>query len=131
MNRLRNILIIGSYKILKFCSIKLPTIALILFIDIHSEPQLIPKLLLQVSIQELHNSMVSPSEEVLLKEEIYSDNNIIISDSTLRSIIPPQLNKMSTQHKVVCGCDLYICQNYSFIITIMVWSLFKEAQNFK
>ena len=30
----------------------------------HSEPQLVTKLLLQVSVRELHNSMVSPPKRV-------------------------------------------------------------------
>ena len=39
--------------------------------------------------------MVSPPEEGGIKETRYADNNIIISDSTLRNIISPQLNNMS------------------------------------
>ena len=74
-------------------------------IDGHSEPQLVPKWLLQVSVPELHNNMVSPQEEGELKEAIYADNNIIISDSTLQSILPPQLKKMSARYKVICGCE--------------------------
>ena len=58
----------------------------------HSEPQFVPKILLQVSLQELHNSMASPPEEGGLREARYAYNNIINSDSTQRSIIPPQLN---------------------------------------
>ena len=73
-------------------------------IDNHSEPQFVSKLLLQVSAQKLHNSMVSPPEEGLLKEAIDVDNNIIISD-TLQSIIPRQLKNMSARYKVMCGCD--------------------------
>ena len=41
--------------------------------------------------------MAIPPEEGGLKEAIYADNNITISDSTLQSIIPPQLKKMSAQ----------------------------------
>ena len=52
-------------------------------IDGHYEPQLVPKLLLQVSVWELHNSMVSPPEEGWLKEAKDADNNITISDSKL------------------------------------------------
>ena len=37
------------------------------YIDINSKKQLIPKHLLQVSVLELHNIMVSPSEEGILK----------------------------------------------------------------
>ena len=59
-------------------------------IDGHTEPQPVPELLLQVSIQELHNRLVSEPTDGGLKEEIYVENNIIISDSTLRSLLPPQ-----------------------------------------
>ena len=48
-----------------------------------------PKLLLQVSIREVHNSMVSPPEEGGLKESMDEDNNIIIIDSTLLNILSP------------------------------------------
>ena len=74
-------------------------------IDGHPEPQVFPKLLLRVSFQELHNSMLSPPEDGGLQEAIYADNNIIISYSTLQSILQPQLNKMSVWHKVVCGFE--------------------------
>ena len=52
--------------------------------------------------------MVSPPEEGGLKEAIDADNNIIISDSTLRKILPPQLNNMAYQYKGMCGCECYI-----------------------
>ena len=74
-------------------------------IDNHSEPQFVSKLLLQVSAQKLHNSMVSTPEEGLLKEAIDVDNNIIISDSALCKILPPQINKMTSRYKVKCGCE--------------------------
>ena len=54
------------------------------YIDGHSEPQVLTELLLQVSVQELHNSMAIPPEEGGIKEARFSDNNIIISDSTLQ-----------------------------------------------
>ena len=71
----------------------------------HSEPQLVSKLLLQVSVRELRNSMLSLPEEGGLKEARDARNNIIISDSTLRSILSPQLNKISARYKVMCGCE--------------------------
>ena len=64
-------------------------------IDGHSEPQVISKVLLEVSVQEFHNIMVSTPEEVGLKEEIYIYNNIIISDYTLSSIMPPKIRNIS------------------------------------
>ena len=77
-------------------------------IEGHSEPQLVPKLLMQFSIQELHNIMVSPPEEGLRKDSRDADNNIIISDSTLRSILPTQPKKIYARYKVMCGCEYYI-----------------------
>ena len=61
-------------------------------IDGHTEPQLVPKLLLQVSIRELHNNLVIDTDNGGIKEERHEENNIITSDSTLRSLLPPQLN---------------------------------------
>ena len=52
--------------------------------------------------------MVSPLEEGGIKEAIYAENNIIIIDYKLQSILPPQLYKMSTQYKVRCGCELCV-----------------------
>ena len=59
-------------------------------IDGHTDPQLVPKLFLQVSVRELHNNLVSDEENCGLKEARDEDDNIIISDSTLSSLLPPQ-----------------------------------------
>ena len=49
-------------------------------IDGHTEPQLVQKLLLQVSVRELHNNLVIATKHGGLKEARYEDDNIIISD---------------------------------------------------
>ena len=59
-------------------------------IDGYTEPQPVPKLLLHVSVIELHNNLVSATQYDGLKESRYEDDNIIISDSKLCSILPPQ-----------------------------------------
>ena len=59
-------------------------------IDGYTEPQLVPKLLLHVSVIELHNNPVSTTKYGGLKESRDKDDNFIISDSTLRSLLPPQ-----------------------------------------
>ena len=41
--------------------------------------------------------MVIPPEEGGFKEARDADNNIIISDSTLNNILPPQLNNRNDQ----------------------------------
>ena len=46
-----------------------------------------------MSVREIHNSLVRDPEDVGLKEARDSGNNIIISDSTLRSLFPPQHKK--------------------------------------
>ena len=58
--------------------------------------QIFPKLLVQVSVREIHNRLVSDPVNGGLKEAIDADNNIIISDSTSCSILPPQHKKFST-----------------------------------
>ena len=65
--------------------------------DYKKEPQLVTKLLLQVSIRELHNRLVSDTNYG------NEDDNIIISDSTLRSLLPPKLKRMFAKYKVMCG----------------------------
>ena len=71
--------------------------------DDQTEPQLVPKFLLQVSVRELHNIFVSDPNDGGLKYAKYEGNDIIISDSTLCSLLPPQLRQMSSRYKVTCG----------------------------
>ena len=48
----------------------------------HTEPQLVPKFLLQLSVRDLHNNLVRATIYGGFKEARYEDYNIIISDST-------------------------------------------------
>ena len=70
-------------------------------IDGHTEPQLVPKMLLQVSVREFHINIFSATIYGGLKEARDEDDNIIMSDSTLRSLLPPQLKK-NRQDKRSC-----------------------------
>ena len=70
-------------------------------IDGYTEPQLVPKSLLQVSVRKFRNNLVSATIYGGLKEARDEDNNIIISDSTLRSLLPPQLKN--------CRQDTRLC----------------------
>ena len=56
-------------------------------IDGHTEPKLVPKFLFQVSIRELHNNLVSDADNGGLKETRDEDDNIIISDYILCSLL--------------------------------------------
>ena len=80
-----------------------------------TEPQLVPKLLLQVSVRELHNSLVSEPNYCGLKDARDEDGKIIISDLTLRSLLPPQLKQIphNTSSCVVVNVEflikVYVC----------------------
>ena len=53
-------------------------------IDSHTRTQNFPKLLLHMYVRELHNSLVRDPVDNGLKDARDVENNIIISDSTLR-----------------------------------------------
>ena len=57
------------------------------------------RLLLQISIRELHNDMLEQLPEV--KD---AEGNVLISDTKLRQIMPPEVKRMSDRYKVMCGC---------------------------
>ena len=66
------------------------------------EPTLVPKLLLQVSVRELHKSLVSDPNDGGLKDAKDEDGKIIISDSTFRALLPPQLKNNYARYKIMC-----------------------------
>ena len=85
-----------------------------------TEPQLVPKLLLQVSIRELHNILVSDPNDGGLKDARDEDGNIIICDSTIHLLLPPQLKKMSARYNIMSGCECCISAK-SIHSTFLSW----------
>ena len=61
-----------------------------------------------MSVRELHNSLVSDLNGGSLKDARDEDGKIIISDSILRSLLPPQLKQMFARYKIMCGCECCI-----------------------
>ena len=61
-----------------------------------------------MSVRELHNSLVSDPNDGGLNYARDKNGKIIISDSALRSLLPPQLKKMSARYKIMCGCECCI-----------------------
>ncbi len=55
------------------------------------------KLLLEISVRELHNNLLEPTVNGGLGE-------VLISDTALRYLLPPQLRPMTERHKQMCGC---------------------------
>ena len=77
-------------------------------------------MLLQVSVRELHNSLVSDPNDGGIKDSRDEDDNIIISDSTLGSMFPPQLNQIPARYNIVCGCEC--CSSAKSIhISLISW----------
>ena len=62
--------------------------------DDQTELQLVPKLLLHVSVREIHNSLLSDPNDGGLKDDRDEYGDIVVSGSTLRSLFPPQLKQM-------------------------------------
>ena len=86
--------------------------------DDQTETKLIPHFLLQVSVRELHNSLVKYPNDGGLKDSRDEYDNSIMRDYTLRSIFPPQLKQLSAQFKVMCGCECCISDksiHFSFL----------------
>ena len=89
-------------------------------IDGYTEPQLVTKLLLQVFVRELHNNLVCAKKDGGLKEARDEYDKIIISDSTLCLLFPPQFKKMSAIYKVMCGCKCLISAK-SMHLLLLSW----------
>ena len=71
-------------------------------------------------VRELHNSLVSDPNYGGLEDARDENGKIIISDSTLRLLLPPQFKKMSARYKIMCGCE---CCIYAKIIhsSLLSW----------
>ena len=85
-----------------------------------TKKQTMPRLLFQTSILELNNSMVISYTNVGLKDSIDKENNIIISDSILRNILPPQLKNMTSRYKIMFGCK-YCMSDKSMHLLFLSW----------
>ena len=71
------------------------------------KPLLVGKLLRQVSIRELHNDLVSRGNKGL-PELWNNNNNLLVSDTSFRSLIPPHIKYMTTKYKQMCGCEIFV-----------------------
>ena len=66
-----------------------------------------PKLLLECSMLQFHNELIaSPDDDGLLRFRHSDTNYVIISDTMLHYLAPPQLNPMTDHHKMMCGCAI-------------------------
>ena len=73
----------------------------------------VPKLLLECSMQQLHNELIASPDDVGLVRARHSiKNDVIISETMLRSLAPPQLRPMTDNHKMMCGCAIFNTSKY-------------------
>ena len=86
----------------------IPNDCLKVMLDYQTESQLVPKFLFQVSVREPNISLVSDPNDGGLKDARDEDGKTIISDSTLRSLLPPQLKQSYARYKVMSGCECCI-----------------------
>ena len=64
-------------------------------------------------MQQLHNELIaSPDDGGLLGSGYAETNDVIISDTMLRCLAPPQLLPMVDHHKMMCGCAICNTSNY-------------------
>ena len=73
----------------------------------------LPKILLECSMRQLHNEIIaSPDDGGLLGAIHAKTNDVIISDTMIRSLAPPQLRPMIDNHKMMCGCAICNTSKY-------------------
>ena len=86
----------------------------LLIIDAESRvKQRVTKLLLECSMWQLHNELINSPDDGGLLGAIHADtNDVIISDTILCYLSPPQLRPMTDNHKIMCGCA--ICNTSHF-----------------
>ena len=72
------------------------------------------KLLLECSTRQLHNEHIAlPDDGGLLVARYANTNDVIISETMLCSLSPPQLRQMKYHHKMMCGCAIFNTSKYS------------------
>ena len=73
----------------------------------------VPKLLLECSMRQLHKELIaSPYDRGLVGARHAITNDVIISDTMISSLEPPQLRPMTDHHKMMCGCAICNTSKY-------------------
>ena len=75
--------------------------------------RIVPKLLLEFSMRQLHNELIALPYDGGLLGARHADTNYFISSGTmLRSLSYPQLRPMIDHHKMICGCAICNTSKY-------------------
>ena len=64
-------------------------------------------------MRQLHNELISsPDDGSLVGARHAITNDVIISDTMIRSLAPPQLRPMTDNQKIMCGCAICKTSKY-------------------
>ena len=86
----------------------------LLITDAESRVKLrVNKLLLELSMLQLHNELItSPYYGGLLGARHADTNDVIIIETMLCSLSPPQLRPMTDNQKIMCSCVIFNTSKY-------------------
>ena len=66
-------------------------------------------MLMGISVRYLNNDMIKKSENGGLESVVdLVTHKVLISDTTLRPFIPPQVRKTTPRLRHICGCEIWI-----------------------
>ena len=68
----------------------------------------VPKYFLQIPICELHSDLIKPAQDGGLTEARDDNGKVIISDSKICKLIPPNVKPMSKQRRILCGYKICV-----------------------
>ena len=74
-------------------------------IDGTKRKERVGKLLLEISVRELHQDLMRPPPIGLKDAFCKVTKKLLISESYLRNMLPPQLRAMTFAQKQICGCE--------------------------
>ena len=64
---------------------------------------------MDISVRDLQDDMIKLFDNDGLASVVeYVTHKVLISDTTLRSFIPPKFRKMTSKLRQICGCELFI-----------------------
>ena len=64
---------------------------------------------MDIYVRDINNGMMKPFENSGVARVVYYlTHTVLISDTTLRSFISPQVRKITPKLRQICGCELCI-----------------------
>jgi len=70
--------------------------------------KVVAKQLRMICVCQLHNDLLRPVEEGGFEYAYDEDGKVLISDTMLRALLPPEMREMTERYKQMCGCETCI-----------------------